>query len=185
MTLGILKLKHRSSAILRTKWQDLVDFCMDRYYNRTKTVNVRIYYNEEAYDAINYYVNLHTERLPGLVDAICMYEDSKPKADNQKSDEEEKPKVGFYPRKYSYPPVFPSFFSPILSLQASIPPMKLNTTVVSWLFVPVPTTMRSSTPTDPTISTSPWTCQPTIPSTPWKTFYKTGVMAITALKILG
>ncbi|SAM00573.1 hypothetical protein [Absidia glauca] len=86
------------APILRSRWQDLVDFCMDRYYSRSKTVNVRIYYNEEAYDAINYYVNLHTERLPGMVDAICMYEESKPKAENQKSTEEEKPKIGFYPR---------------------------------------------------------------------------------------
>jgi hypothetical protein len=94
---------------------------------RSKTISVRIYYHDAVFNAINFYVMKHTERLPGLTDAIAMYEESK---SNSANNDDEKPVVGFYPRKFSsflfYPLVFP-FYSLYPLHQAPIPPMKSTT----------------------------------------------------------
>ncbi|KAI8093613.1 P-loop containing nucleoside triphosphate hydrolase protein, partial [Halteromyces radiatus] len=80
------------APILKTQWQTLVDICMDRISKRSKTVSVRIYYREAAYNPINSFILKNTEQLPGLSDAIAMYESS------NSDDEDELPKLGVYPR---------------------------------------------------------------------------------------
>ncbi|CAO3591196.1 unnamed protein product [Absidia cylindrospora] len=86
------------APILRTNWQNLVELCMDRMAKRSKTVSVRVYYYDEVFNAINYYVMKNTEQLPGLIDAVAMYEETRPNNSNTDSGEEPKPKIGFYPR---------------------------------------------------------------------------------------
>lgn len=102
-----------ATAILRTNWQKLLDLCMNRMSKRSKTISVRIYYHDAVFNAINFYVMKHTERLPGLTDAIAMYEESKSNSANQ---EEEKLVVGFYPRKFFFP-----FLSPLFSSLLTLP----------------------------------------------------------------
>ncbi|CAO3588351.1 unnamed protein product [Absidia cylindrospora] len=89
------------APILKSRWEKVVDVVMARFRKPTSTVSVRVYYYDEVFKAINYYVMKHTEQLPGMIDAVVMYEDKKPKPDNgpSNSDEnDEKPKVGLYPR---------------------------------------------------------------------------------------
>ncbi|KAI8330487.1 P-loop containing nucleoside triphosphate hydrolase protein [Chlamydoabsidia padenii] len=86
------------APILRTSWEKLVEHLMDRLGKQTKTVNARVYYQDDSFNAIQYYIKKYTEQLPELIDAIALYEESKPGAANENSDEDENPTVGVYPR---------------------------------------------------------------------------------------
>ncbi|CAO3647705.1 unnamed protein product [Cunninghamella blakesleeana] len=78
------------APILRTNWQKLLEYCFQRVVKKTKTLNVRVYYHDSAYYAIDSYIKKNTEQIPGLTEAIGTYT-----GDN---DEDQKPQIGLYPR---------------------------------------------------------------------------------------
>ncbi|CAO3647713.1 unnamed protein product [Cunninghamella blakesleeana] len=88
------------APILRTNWENLIRFCFSRSI-KTKTLNVRIYYYDSAYNAIDSFIKKNTEQIPGLTEAIGTYTDSNNSNnsnDDDDDDENQKPLIGLYPR---------------------------------------------------------------------------------------
>lgn len=102
LDLSCLTLGWFAKAILRTHWQTVLEFLIERW--RSQQVRNYVYVELNALDvafpAIDFYVHKQTKEIHDLTRVVATYDDSAPVEDEDKDEASRKPVMAFYPRKF-------------------------------------------------------------------------------------